>query len=497
MRKLGKNEEKKPGHKKIRKRWIVLGAAAVLAIVFFVYSRATAGSAVLPVSASTAYIGDVEESVSASGKVGSADSRTYFAPAASQVSQLNVKVGDSVKAGDMLLVFDTAELEQSKQKAELELSQASNSYQSAITESNEKQSEYADASLGLDELKQMEANQKQYVQGLKYELEDDKAARREDLYKWDKQLQEELNYQNRRLSEKQAAGADSDDIEKVQEVIDNISGQRTDVQNELSMIDDEEMLKQKQRLIDAEQKKLDEMSEEVQKRENKQDSSEAGILNNYSKQEKAVGVESARLSVQAAADDLAAAQAGIAADFDGIVTEVSVTQGATVAKGAQLFTVQSSQDVQVTVELSKYDLEKVKEGQKADLTIAGAAYQGTVERINRMAQNNAQNTPVVNADIAVTNPDENLYLGVEGKANIHTAKAEGAVLVPYEAVNTDKDGDFCYLVRDGLIVRQPVVTGISNDMDVEIKEGVSEGDIVVTDTGANLTEGMPVMPVVQ
>ncbi|MFR3250735.1 MAG: hypothetical protein ACLTQL_06555 [Eisenbergiella sp.] len=71
------------------------------------------------------------------------------------------------------------------------------------------------------------------------------------------------------------------------------------------------------------------------------------------------------------------------------------------------------------------------------------------------------------------------------------------MLVPYEAVNTDKEGDFCYLVRDGVIVRQDVVTGISGDTDVEIKEGILEGDTVVMSSNQTLTEGMQVTPVIQ
>lgn len=482
------------GKKKFKKKYIVAVAAAVLIVAFFIYSRATAGTAVMPVSCASAYIGDVEENISASGRVASAESRTYFAPVGAKIAALNVAVGDEVKAGDLLLSFDTSSLEREKTKADLQASQAASSYNSAVLESNENQNEYSDASLGLDELKVMEENQKQYVQGLKYKLEDDMADKKLDLYDWDKKLQEELNYQNRKLAEKEPG---SEEAESVQEVIDNITSQRADVQNELSMLDNDENLKQLQRLIDFEEKKLSDMSEEISRRESKQSSSEAGILNGYARQEKELSVESANLTAQEAADDLTAAQTGVVAEFDGIVTEVSAVEGATVANGAQLFTIESSRNVKVTVELSKYDLEKVREGQNAELTIAGMTYQGEVEKINRMAQNNQQNTPVINADITVLDPDDNIFLGVEGKANIHTAEAEGAVLVPYEAVNTDKDGDFCYVVKDGIVSKQRIVTGISNDTDVEVTEGIAEGDIVVTASNVNLEEGMQVMAVVQ
>lgn len=112
----------------------------------------------------------------------------------------------------------------------------------------------------------MKEDQEQYVQGLKYELEDDKNAKRKDLNEWDKKLMQEQNYQNRKLSEQQAYGGDT---ESISEVIDNINSQRADVANQLSMIDSDEKILQKQRLIDAEQKKLEDMQEEIQKRESK------------------------------------------------------------------------------------------------------------------------------------------------------------------------------------------------------------------------------------
>lgn len=490
-----KKHRKAAGSKrKIKKKYVISGVIAVLILAVFVFSKVTAGNAVMPVSCSTAYTGDVEENISASGKVGSTKSQTYFAPVSAKVAQLNVQVGDEVKEGDLLLTFDTQDLELQKTKADLEASQAANSYQSVMQESNENQNEYSSATIGLEELREMKTNQEQYVQGLKYELEDATAAKRKALYDWDKQLQQELTYQNRKLAE---ARPGSKEEENIEEVIDNVTSQHTDVQNQLTMLENDEELKQKQRVIDAEEKKLSDMTEEISRRESKQSSSEAGILNGYAQQEKEISVESANLAAQQAAEDLAAAVAGITAGFDGVVTEVSVVEGATVADGAQLFTIESNQDVKVTVELTKYDLEKVKEGQEADVTIAGFSYQGKVEKINRMAQNNEQNTLVINADIIVENPDSNIFLGVEGKTNIHTAKSEGTVLVPYEAINTDKDGDFCYVVQDGTILKQRIVTGISNDIDVEVIEGISEGDIVVTASNLNLEEGMQVTPVIQ
>ncbi len=53
-------------------------------------------------------------------------------------------------------------------------------------------------------------------------------------------------------------------------------------------------------------------------------------------------------------------------DFDGIISGIKTAAGSRVEKGSELFTIQSSSAVQVTVELSKYDLEKGQRGTERD-----------------------------------------------------------------------------------------------------------------------------------
>ena len=84
-------KKKEPGQKRrIRKRVLIPVILGVAVVGFFIYSSVTAGSAPMPVVCSTAYTGSVEERISASGKVGSAESKTYFAPAGARIEKLNI-----------------------------------------------------------------------------------------------------------------------------------------------------------------------------------------------------------------------------------------------------------------------------------------------------------------------------------------------------------------------------------------------------------------------
>ena len=184
-----------------------------------------------------------------------------------------------------------------------------------------------------------------------------------------------------------------------------------------------------------------------------------------------------------------AAKKGIKADFNGVVTKVSVVEGATATQGTELFTLQNTDKVDVNVNISKYDYEKVKEGQSADITVAGKTYEGEVTSVSHIATQNEKGASLISADIRIKNPDEDIFLGVDAKVTIHAEEANDVVVLPSEVVNIGKEGSFCYVLENGIITRKDITTGISSDEYVEVLDGIKEGDEVIRDLGS-LEEGM-------
>lgn len=485
-----------------KKKRIAVIVALLLAAVFIGYSvvsSSLAKNTPMQVMCMEAVTGDVEETLSTSGTVSSEESKTYYAPVGATILEMGISLGDEVKEGQQLVVFDTSDLESKKRKADLDASATANGYRSTQYQSSKNQSEYNEATVGLEELKTMAEQQEQYVKGLTYQMEDEHQREKEQLQQWYGKLSQELEIQNNKLAEAQGEERQGE----IQDIIRNLNQQIRDVSNQISDLSMSDALKEKQRLIDAEQKKLEDMREEISKREGKESSSEAGITDPYAKQQQADNVQSAQLTAGEAQSELETAQEGIKAEFSGIVTKLgssvnnsgAVLEGATVSEGTELFTIESNQSVKVDIDVTKYDLAKIAVGQKADLEIAGVVYEGEVSKINRVAQQNSQGTPVVRAEIHIVKPDSNIYLGVEAKVTIHTASAKNAITLPVEIVNADKQGDFCYVVENGVVVMRRLVTGISSDSMIEIKEGLKAGDQVVYDTTGMIMEGMSVMAV--
>ncbi|MCM1551088.1 MAG: hypothetical protein NC092_00165, partial [Butyrivibrio sp.] len=56
----------------------------------------------------------------------------------------------------------------------------------------------------------------------------------------------------------------------------------------------------------------------------------------------------------------------------------------------------------------------------------------------------------------------------------------------------DKEGDFLFVVENGVVVRKPVVCGISNDTYTVILEGITEEDRIILSSFGSLEEGLTV-----
>ena len=189
-----------------------------------------------------------------------------------------------------------------------------------------------------------------------------------------------------------------------------------------------------------------------------------------------------------------AAKKGIKADFNGVITKVSVVEGATTALGTELFTLQNTDKVDVNVNVSKYDYDKVKEGQSAEITLAGKTYEGEVTNISHIATQNEKGASLISADVRIKNPDEDIFFGVDAKVTINAEEADDVVVLPAEVVNIGKTGSFCYVIENGVITKKDITTGISSDEYVEVLDGIQEGDEVIRDLGS-LEEGMQAEPV--
>ncbi|MBD3379057.1 MAG: efflux RND transporter periplasmic adaptor subunit [Candidatus Omnitrophica bacterium] len=132
---------------------------------------------------------------------------------------------------------------------------------------------------------------------------------------------------------------------------------------------------------------------------------------------------------------------------------------------------------------------------KVTITPEGAeagTYEGSLEAIDNTV-NEATGTVALRA--VVPNDNRELWPGqfVQVKLVLETLK--GAVVVPYEAVQLGKDGEYVFVVSRGKADLRNVKAGQRHDDDIVVKSGVRSGEVVATTGQLGLSPGVPVIDV--
>ncbi len=467
--------------KRFKKRFVIipllLVAGGAVAAKMFLFPTKTLPTVVTqPVE-----LGNIENIISISGNVASAETQVVFADIDGTLSEVNVKVGDKVNEGDTLFTYDVEKLDLAKQQAELAIKQANGSY-SAL---------YAKSPTTTEDLK--------YAQGMNTQ----QLTQRID------EIQAQIDEINRKITEKKDRMAKTE--EELNKVIrdynENKVTDSAEGYNQYSRKDEdgnEMMLQTQYALLDVQyamshdpeinawNNQITALKEESAHLSTARTAQGTSYVNPGTATSTKAQMESSELSNEDKISRLETAKEGVKADFDAVITAVDVAEGQSVQAGAKTITLANIEDVQVNVQVSKSDLGKISLGQKVDITVNNNSYEGEITKISGTATKNSNGVPVVDTVIKIKNPDQNIILGVEANNKIHAQKAENTVVLPYECILTDAAGDYVYVVENGIVTRKNVKIGISTSTQAQILEGLSAGDQVISTDLDTLTEGAEV-----
>ena len=96
----------------------------------------------------------------------------------------------------------------------------------------------------------------------------------------------------------------------------------------------------------------------------------------------------------------------------------------------------------------------------------------------------------VEVKLDVTTPPDYLRQDMTVSVDIDVGESKNALLLPSRSVNDQlTETPWVLLVKDGRAIHQPVKTGLQNSTQVEIKQGVAEGDLVIPTTAGVLAGG--------
>ena len=441
-------EPPKPRKKRKIKKWIFLGVLA-LTVGFVGYSAVKAANTKPMVQYDQALVQDIDSTLSVSGTITPSQTRSYFVPGSVKVEKVNFQRGDLVKKGDIIATFDLTDLNLSLKKAKLTMENAQLQYEDTMDDLDNSSQELYDIN---KEIRRLQARETTYKLAYDYF----------DRYP-----------------------TNDPEIDSIIAAYDHGEGSGA--------------------MYDAWQAIVEELAGKVASRQ----ALRSADLSDNNQKVLSNNLELQKLEYEEIARMVNESQGGIVADFDGVITEMNLTEGAAVSSGMDAVKVASTEGVLLRFSVGRYDVDRIQLGQTAQVTFGSKELTGTVTRMDGAAtvevDNNTTST-VLKGEITVDDPNGVLKLGMDANAEILTAQSFGAVSVPVEAVKVDRGGEYVYTVAPCTEAKAAeaglwefrkvyVKTGIFDDINIEILEGLADGDCVCVGAVPELMDGAQVQAI--
>ncbi len=177
----------------------------------------------------------------------------------------------------------------------------------------------------------------------------------------------------------------------------------------------------------------------------------------------------------------------------GLVIRRYAVVGAMASPRAEpLFLIVTQGELELAAEVQAKNFASISVGQTAAVKVVGAS-----ERTGRVRFASPSVDPVTQVgQIRISLGDyAQLRPGTFARAIIDVRQRCG-VGIPFSAVLYGPDGALVQIVRDGRVETHRIALGLQSEGTIEIREGVSEGEMIVSRAGSFVREGDRVRPIV-
>ena len=181
----------------------------------------------------------------------------------------------------------------------------------------------------------------------------------------------------------------------------------------------------------------------------------------------------------------------IRAPFDGVVGLRFVSEGSFVTPTTRVATLQRFDRLKVDFSIPEKYAARVRIGSPITFVVDGGdqSYKGEIYAIDPRIDAGTR-TVLVRAICA--NPQKRLLPGAFANISFTLSEIPDALLVPSVAVIPGLSEKNVYIVREGKAVRRPVRIGVRTETSVQILEGLTAGDLVITSGIQQLRAGQAV-----
>jgi RND family efflux transporter MFP subunit len=149
----------------------------------------------------------------------------------------------------------------------------------------------------------------------------------------------------------------------------------------------------------------------------------------------------------------------VLAPFAGAIGERFANPGESIPVDGKLMTLLDTTRVEVAAQVPAADVVALRVGQPSLVVVEGFGerlFPAKVTRISPTTQPGSRSVPVF---VEITERDEALRGGLFGTGEITVAEARGAIAIPAAGLRQDEGGHHVLAIREGQLMRVPIVVG--------------------------------------
>jgi len=209
-----------------------------------------------------------------------------------------------------------------------------------------------------------------------------------------------------------------------------------------------------------------------------------------------LNLEIAELSLESA--ELNLEKAVIVAPFDGVVADISITEGkeiSTATLATPAISLVDTSEIEMRGFIDEIDIAMVQLGQEANIildTLPDEEVKGSVVFISPVGTIRAG---VVSYDttITLTNPVEELRDGMSATAEIIIERRDDVLLIPNRAIRGTWVDPMGVVLGDGQQEDREITLGLTDGINTEVLSGLQEGEKVILPTSEERPDGFFMM----
>ncbi len=187
------------------------------------------------------------------------------------------------------------------------------------------------------------------------------------------------------------------------------------------------------------------------------------------------------------------ATSDIKAPTSGTVSSFPLAVGSTVAPSMSVGKISSTGSLEVQGAIAERFVSRVALGQQAELTLdawPGEIFMATITEVSPVLDTATRTMAV---KLTPDASGEKIKPGMYARVKLITEEKEDVFVVPYHSLIIRDDEVFAFIVQaDQTVTLQKVTLGLRVDDQVEVTEGLQEGDLVVTRGQTLLNDGTKV-----